>query len=381
MLEEIDLEGLFDERMPAPSGTDLEYDPTFAKMEQAAQGKPEQQYGDTIIEAEPPEWGEVESNAKEILGRSHDLRAAVYLACATLSERGLVSFASVIGLVKGYIENYWDSMNPILDPEDDNDPTIRINSLMTLCDPATTLNLLNSTPLVKVKAVGEFGLRDWRFANGDVAWPEASEQPKPELSLVLAAFQACELDELEQIKDAAKSLLADVKKIEELVTDQVGSAQSCNFETLVKELVAINRILEGQFSLRAPAETDIEVDADSVESEVGDEVKSKTIGTSAKLSVANLAISSRNEAIKALDKVCEYFEKYEPSSPLPLLLKRARRLSSKSFVEIIRDISPDGMHQVASLSGLSEEPGDSTGTDLGHTSEESNFSGSGDDDY
>lgn len=44
-------------------------------------------------------------------------------------------------------------------------------------------------------------------------------------------------------------------------------------------------------------------------------------------------------------------ERNEPSHPAPLLIQRAQRLMTKSFVEIIRDLAPDGMGQVQMLAG------------------------------
>ena len=36
----------------APCGSDLQYDPAFLELETAGAGKPERQYGDTVIAAE-----------------------------------------------------------------------------------------------------------------------------------------------------------------------------------------------------------------------------------------------------------------------------------------------------------------------------------------
>jgi type VI secretion system protein ImpA len=58
-----------------------------------------------------------------------------------------------------------------------------------------------------------------------------------------------------------------------------------------------------------------------------------------------------------LDKACEYFHRYEPSSPVPLLLERAKRLMSKDFVEILRDLAPDGIAQFEVVSGINRENG------------------------
>ena len=49
----LDLDSLLlDLSVDAPCGEDLEYDPAFGELERSAEGKPEQQFGDTIVEAE-----------------------------------------------------------------------------------------------------------------------------------------------------------------------------------------------------------------------------------------------------------------------------------------------------------------------------------------
>jgi type VI secretion system protein ImpA len=68
-------------------------------------------------------------------------------------------------------------------------------------------------------------------------------------------------------------------------------------------------------------------------------------------------ITTREQAVQTLDRVIEYFRKHEPSSPIPLLLMRAKRLVSKSFMEIMRDLAPDGLAQAQIFGGLSEEEG------------------------
>src|SRR6185436_7102658 len=65
------------------------------------------------------------------------------------------------------------------------------------------------------------------------------------------------------------------------------------------------------------------------------------------------SINSREDVIRTLDKLCAYFTQHEPSSPVPLLLNRAKRLISKDFLEILRDMAPDGVAQVEVIRGPS----------------------------
>jgi len=49
-------EWLRDTDVEPPCGPNLEYDESFMSLMNAAAGKPEQQYGDTVIPAEGPDW-------------------------------------------------------------------------------------------------------------------------------------------------------------------------------------------------------------------------------------------------------------------------------------------------------------------------------------
>jgi type VI secretion system protein ImpA len=73
----------------SPAGPDLEYDPAFVALEDAARTEPEQQFGDTIVAAEEPAWDRVRDLAVELLARSKDLRAALYLLQALVHGHGL----------------------------------------------------------------------------------------------------------------------------------------------------------------------------------------------------------------------------------------------------------------------------------------------------
>ena len=66
------------------------------------------------------------------------------------------------------------------------------------------------------------------------------------------------------------------------------------------------------------------------------------------------AIGSREDAVRVLGAVCEWIERQEPSNPAPLLIRRAQRLMSKSFVDLVRDLAPEGLTQLERLVGAKE---------------------------
>jgi type VI secretion system protein ImpA len=59
--------------------------------------------------------------------------------------------------------------------------------------------------------------------------------------------------------------------------------------------------------------------------------------------------------VRAIDRICDYYSRNEPSSPVPLLLLRARRLATGSFVDIVRDLAPDALAEIEKVCGLTSE--------------------------
>ncbi|MNF78440.1 hypothetical protein D3C84_606250 [compost metagenome] len=64
---------------------------------------------------------------------------------------------------------------------------------------------------------------------------------------------------------------------------------------------------------------------------------------------------SREDVIKLLDSICHYYQHQEPSSPVPFLIARVRRLASMTFIEIIADLAPDAVNELHRLGGRKAE--------------------------
>src|SRR5437762_2056422 len=112
-----------------PCGPDIEYDPAFLALEEVGAGRPERQYGDSIIPAEPPDWPAVYRQALELAGRTRDLRIAVWLVRSGARVNAMRGGLQGLQLVTGLIERYWDYVHPMLDASDNNDPTARLSAL------------------------------------------------------------------------------------------------------------------------------------------------------------------------------------------------------------------------------------------------------------
>lgn len=325
----------------APSGANLEYESEFAALEAAAQHGEERQAGEEIIPAEPPNYGDVIEKAGVVLAQSHDLRAAVHLAAAELSINGFAGLSQVTTYIRGCLEDYWDTCHPQLDAEDDDDPTMRVNAVLGLSDSAMT-KLARSAPLTQSSAFGRVSLRDIDVVNNDATAVEG-ENNGLDAAAISAAFQDTPSDVLNEIFDAARIALDDITAIDTIFNDKI-PGQGPDLSPIQKMLQrSVKRLAEETGGSADPEETGSEPDA--TDAQPGAAAPAQKSG----------AITSPRDVEAALDRILAYYASYEPSSPLPVILNRAKRLVGADFMTIIKDIAPGGIDNVNLVGGLSDE--------------------------
>lgn len=327
----------------APCGPNLEYDPAFLELEQSALGKPEVQYGDTIVPAVPPEWKQVKKQALELLGRTRDLRVAMPLVRALLALHALPGFADGVRLLERLVVERWDGVHPELDPDDDNDPTLRINCLAQLTDPATTLRELRETAFVMLPGLGPLTLRVLEQAHGEA--PVADGQTALAPDSIDAALADVSDDAMQVASSAVNGALDSVINLEAALAHHVGSTQSLNLTPLTRQL----RRMADLLASRAQAAPEADAAAQG--------------GSTAAPRAAGITgdVTSRADVVRMIDKILAYYQRYEPSSPVPMLLERAKQLAPMTFMEVMENLAPDSLQQLYVIRG--PQPGESNGSD------------------
>ncbi|WUR11065.1 type VI secretion system protein TssA [[Empedobacter] haloabium] len=319
-------------------GPNLEYDPAFQELERNLVGKPEVQYGTTITAAVPPDWKTVRRQAVELLARTRDLRVAVALARAVLALDGLPGFARALQAIEAMLTAHWDGVHPQLDAEDNNDPTLRINSLAPLTDPATVLRELHDTAFVQLPGLGPLSLRQLEYANGEVPVPAGQVALAP--ASIEQAFAAVPQEAVQGALAAARQAHASVSAIETLLGERVGNTQAPNLAPLLRSLARIVAAVQPHVQQEtAPAQAEAAGPA------------SMAVAAAAPVQGLSGDILDRDDVLLAIDKLLAYYQRHEPSSPVPLLLERARRLVPKTFMEVIEDLAPDGVSQLLVIRG------------------------------
>jgi type VI secretion system protein ImpA len=319
-------------------GEDLEYDNEFLEMTQAAAGKPETTFGP----AEPPDWRQVRRLAESLFDRTRDVRIAVYWARAMLRTEGAASLPDSLRLVRGLLERYWDEVHPRPDP-DDGDPYARLNALNDMVSLDGMAGDLRESAVIKNRAFGELTGRGIEIALGTV-------DPR-QTDMVLSADQAAQL-----VRDAAeddpelKRLPGDAKReldaLTELMRERVGYARTPDFKPLTD-------IFSAMAGWVAPAEN-ADLNAGAVQDNEADSGGTEA-PRRARGSGLGDRIDSRADATRAIEMVCAYLERTEPTNPAQLLLRRASKLINKNFLELVREFAPDAVGEVARVMGVSPD--------------------------
>jgi type VI secretion system protein ImpA len=328
----------------SPAGDDLEYDAEFLALERAAAPKAERAIGDSVKAAEEPDWDKVAELARAVLGRSKDLRAAVHLTTAWTRTSGMPGWNAGLSLIRGLLEHFWDSVHPQLDAEDDNDPTMRVNSVVPLGDLQGVLGYFRTTPFVQSPRLGRFDLRDLRIANGTLKVTATEGEPQASLTEIEACCMDCAEDELVAVTAAIGQSLENAKAIDGIFNDRVGTAGP-DFKNLLSEIYELKKFLEPQLARRLPAEGSAE------DGEAGEEGTGGGGGARA----SNGAIAGPQDVMRRIDELCDYYTRNEPSSPVPLLLRRAQRLVGMDFMDLLKDLAPGGISELRVVSGTPDE--------------------------
>ena len=327
-----------------PSGENLEYDPAFTDMEIAGQPGEESQIGDEIIAAEDPDYRDLADKSLVVLEQSHDIRAAVFLADAILHTEGLAGFANVTTYILGCLTDFWDTCHPELDEDDDNDPTMRINAVQGLGQDSTVIRSLRRTPLTESRSFGKMSLREIEVAEGKMTAP-SDMTTVPDSAAVSAAFQDTDEAFLTGLLEAAKTAEDNVKAIN-AAFDENTPGQGPDLEELAKLLRLIRKKLAENSSSEAAAE--VAEDGED-QSDTGGAAQSASTGG------AVGGINSPSDVSNALDRIIAYYKRAEPSSPVPIVLERAKRLVGADFLTIMADMAPLGISNVHLIGGIEDD--------------------------
>jgi len=320
-----------------PCGADVSYQPEFLELDSLILGKPETQFSEAV----KPDWKLIAERCQELMAVSKHLRVGTIFVLASLQTGGLPGMGQAMELLAGWLRLYWETIYPRLDPDDNLDPLERMNILSSLTSPIATfgdsfrfLERLSEAPLTHSPTMGKLSLQDIQKADA-----AKSEPGSPAHSAeVAAAFRDTPAERLHELWDGLEQGKAGVKDMAAFL-EGIGIIDAApSFSLLLDQLALLEKQLAPYVTTACP-----ELD-DSPASEKLLLAPQPTSG-----------IQSRSDVVRMLDLICAYYADHEPSSPIPLLLQRARRLVHSGFLEILAEIAPDSLTQVRTATGAAQE--------------------------
>lgn len=325
----------------SPCGNDLEYDSEFMALERTATSRGERAVGDSVIAAEAPDWERVRDQAVALSQRTRDLRVAMHLTRAWTSLEGVAGWSNGMAVLRGLLEQQWAGVHPQLDAEDDDDPTARINALVGLVDPQGALGLLRNACFVSSPRLGRYSLRDLRIADGTVKPGQDNDGPLPSRLEMEACCRDCPVEDLAATAQCLANALEHARAIDGLLSDRLGY-QAPDLKALTGDLVELERFVKEQWQLRN-----------------GDSTAAAQAGAAPGAGGGAVQVPGQIQSLedvrRRLDEICDFYERNEPASPVPLMLRRARRLVGCDFMALLKDLAPGGLDELERVVGRNED--------------------------
>jgi len=304
-------------------------------------------------------WPKVVDTATELLQHGKELRVAVHLIHALLRLDGFPGLRDGLQFMQRLLETFWDTLYPALDPGEDHPAMARMNMLRELSSGAVSgeavsgfVSAVRETRVCNSRQLGAFTWRDIQLATGEI--PAAEGTVVPAISLIEGAIRDADSADTAAIVQALEQSTAAIGAIDAFLTQKLAGDNTAQIGKLGRLLTRILARLQGAQSATGggtPSSPGAAAGPDGVA------VPATAAGSPATLGPGQGvgAIRGHDDVIKALDAVCVWYEANEKSSPVPFLLKRAKRLVGQDFMAIVKDVAPGAQDQVKDLLGTKEE--------------------------
>ena len=310
-----------------PAGPDLAYDPVRSEVDQAFDSpvSVDANTGETV--APDIDWRKVVRQIEEQSRETKDLWLAVYLCRAGAWLGDLPTVVVGAEFLAGLCERYWDSVHPQLDEYGFQG---RKGPCESLASVAGFLGPLRGVRLLEHPRLGAFTGRDferYRDVGGAAEGYDrfrAVLNETPDEAIIAAA------DQLEAVGQA-------IRRVDAILVANAEGDTGANFKATYEAIASLKRAVLGFSSAPPP-----EVESAEAEGRAQTSAGSAPAAGGQRLSGA---IETREDVLRALDAISDYYRRKEPHSPVPLVIQRAREWINLDFLGVLADIAPNSLDE------------------------------------
>ncbi|OED39504.1 hypothetical protein AB833_15155 [Chromatiales bacterium (ex Bugula neritina AB1)] len=349
----------------SPSGRpDIEYDPVFQQLRIAIEGKAGSQMGAAVIEPQPPDFALALEICSDLLKQSKHMALLVFLVRAAFGAKGFRGGADALSVVHKIFCDQWDTIHPQAETDDPDDPWWeRVGALRELTDAPDISETIYRANLVDVRHIGAFSLRDIDIANGKRSASE-EEKERCNIKLIKGAFAESNAESIAGTALALQASSDTLREIAAFSADYKGF-DALSFDSLIGRLEDCRAALKEYAAEKLTTQV---VEADSIAGE-HESAKAQSSDSTDKVAAEQVVaipaaviassgrFTDRDSVAAAFDNIVTYYLKFEPSSPVPILVYRARQMVYKNFFDILQELAPNHKDNFrAILSALKDDP-------------------------
>jgi type VI secretion system protein ImpA len=353
-----------------PSGIGLRNEPLFHEVERLTQPQVEVVRDDRNVpvaeQTKPVDWPAVLAKAADLRSVGRDLRLLVIVTRALAGEKGLAGLAEGVDLVTQTCATYWDTLHPEMRPgAPPRDAAMRRLSALSQLESTTdgVLGDLRRTTFFTVRIGGgvtgedlEYAMLDSRTLVENVVGLSVSEKAEAaarhdqridKVRNGCADLARDQPAEMERLLAGARAAVAAVDGLEAVLAEKLGP-EGDRLPALRRFVRQVLASLEKPRPAAEPVGSAPAAGAAPEPSRNGAyEVKSEYVRFPERL-------GSRDDVVKCLDLVIDFYDRTEPSSPIPHLARRVRKMVPMNFLELMEDLAPSGLKEFRILAGVPE---------------------------
>ena len=275
------------------------------------------------------DWNGLLSEVGGYFTRTKHLGLANYALFAGIHLFGLRGLAEGITLHTQLLKLYWDNLHPVIENGDDDE---RIG-LLEQIESDVVLSCLNQTIIAKGRLAGTYTLKDAISSSGG---------GEPQAGLVEASIN----ETLRETPDFYDRILGELDEIEvqlgfliELIRERMG--KDLPFSKLRQRLTILRGVVAKVAGVSV-AESGSAADTGAKTPPAG----SGPVGGE---------IRNRADVVEVLAALIRFYQRTEPTSPVPYLLSRVKRVVQMDFMEIVSEFGLTASPSIDEVFGTKKE--------------------------
>jgi type VI secretion system protein ImpA len=346
-----------------PSGENLQYAGLHDEIREARRADDPATKADWQTELKAADWDEVTSLAEGALRtRTKDLQIGAWLCEALVNRNGLPGLRDGLKLMRGLHESFWDSLYPEID---DGDMDARANCL-ALMDRQCAF-AVKEVALTEVRGEENYSFLRWektrlpddfnKIAQADKAEGDRIKQESEKAAEEWARmYRATPRRFYEGVNTSINECWAEFLDLDKAM-DQKFGRQTPGLGALKKSVEDLRSLVDRLVKEKRLLEPDpVSAGSEAAGSEGSEQAVGQAAGAPALAAPAG-AIRGRQEALRRLSEIAEFFQKTEPHSPVSYLVERAVKWGNMPLEQWLQEVIKDSsvLGQVQETLGVKPE--------------------------